>query len=208
MGVDDTYFTASRMVRRATVIFLEWLNHERGGLTVNGSRYSMRFTWVNDSSSAELVPNATAFVLREQSADFAFGPYSSGLTTWATQQSALDGKLMLASTAATPSVYEHNNLTFGTLPPTTEYMRSSMAAVAAAAAQCDAGESTADCANECARSFDTTGASTCLGAIRVGLIQEDTLFTRSVCSSAEAQATALASTSRYRYMILLRDTVT
>lgn len=188
MNVDDTYFTASRMLRRATVIFLEWLNHERGGLVVNGSRLSMRFTWIDDSSSAEQVPNATAFVLREQAADFAFGPYTSDLTQWATQQSALDGKLLLATTAATPSVYQHNNLTFGTLPPTTEYMRASIGAVAAAATECDASSS---CIDQCRRSFERTGASSCVGAIRVGMIQEDALFTGSVCSSAESQAIAL-----------------
>ena len=83
----DAFFASSTMLRQATIIFLNWLNHERAhrrdsnpkhvfccghayrvrlsfrcrqfGLQINGHRYEMQFVWVDDSSSAEQVTHAT-----------------------------------------------------------------------------------------------------------------------------------------------------
>lgn len=49
-------------------------------------------------------------------AQFMIGGFSSGFTNYAARQSYADGTIMMASTAATPSVISQNNLTFGVLP--------------------------------------------------------------------------------------------
>ena len=66
----------------------------------------MRFVFAEDASSSSQVNNATANALRGlPPADFAWGPYSSGLNKYAVQQSYADGKLSVNSGSSKSSVY-------------------------------------------------------------------------------------------------------
>lgn len=73
----STYHTYSAMIRRSLQLFAEWMNSERGGLTVQGNRYALAFAWVDDASSKRQVANATVHAVRKHNADFVFGGYSS-----------------------------------------------------------------------------------------------------------------------------------
>jgi len=119
----DKYYSFGTMILRSLQVFAEYVNLERGGLVVGGRKYGVRFVFVDDASSKQQVTNATANALREPwRADFAWGPYSSGLNTFAVQQSFADGVLTVNSGSSYTSVYEQNNLTFGMLPSSTTYL--------------------------------------------------------------------------------------
>ena len=90
------------------------------------------------------VANATAHATRGANADFAFGGYSSGLTTFAARQSAADNMLMMSGGAASTSVFTQNDLTFGLFPPASTYHDTPLGAMAAAAARVDSTGSTSN----------------------------------------------------------------
>ena len=61
----------STSARETTMMFLDWLNRERGGLTVGDQRFGMRVYWVGSDASQHQVANATAHAIRLGNADFA-----------------------------------------------------------------------------------------------------------------------------------------
>ena len=61
----------SSKARATTMMFLDWLNSERGGLTVGGQKFGLRVVWVGSDSSPYQVANATAHAIRLGNADFA-----------------------------------------------------------------------------------------------------------------------------------------
>lgn len=132
----DVYYEDSLMLKRPLQMFADWL-HQRGGLLAGGKRYGIRFTWVDDGSSALQVTNATARAIRTAGARFAFSGYSSGLSLFAAQQSAAEGLLMLSAGSASTSIYAQNNMTYGLYPPARLYTASGLAAIATAARALD-----------------------------------------------------------------------
>jgi hypothetical protein len=156
---------------RAIQLFLDWLNDERGGLTVGGQRYGMRFVWVGDASSKQQVTRAVAHAIRGWNADFAFAGYSSGLTKYAAQQSFTEDKIMITPAAATVSVHSQNDLTFGFAAPTSVYTGSPIQKLAATANAIDAGLYSSP--SRCPRP--------CMEVLKVGFIQADAVFTIGTC---------------------------
>ena len=97
LSLGSQWYSYSVMIRQSLNVFLDWLNGKRGGVRIGGQRFAMRFVWVDDSSSSDQVGPATAHATRKTGADFAFGGYSSGLTTHAARQSFADGYLVRAA---------------------------------------------------------------------------------------------------------------
>ena len=100
-------------MRRGQQMFMDYVNTERMGVTVNGLKYGLSAFWVDDKSSKTLVTNSTAFASRGFDADFIYAGYASGLTTYTTMQAGVEGKIMMAPGAASTSVYVKNDLSFG-----------------------------------------------------------------------------------------------
>jgi hypothetical protein len=167
----------------AMKLFLDWMNTERGGLTVGDKTYGLRYVWVGDHQSNLHITGAIAHAIRGTHADFTFAGYSSGLSAYAAKQSFAAGKIMMTWGAATPSVHSQNNLTFGFLPPAPIFSSSALAAVAAAADVIDAGLSTSVDQTRCG-----TGPGSCKSSIRVGFIQADALYTKTNCVAAPGWA--------------------
>ena len=116
LAATDEMFSRSLEMFQSAVLFIDWLNSERGGLRVGGRRYAMRTVYVGDASDEYQVANATAVAVRGSATTFAMGPSSSSLTYFAAQQSFADGALMIAAYASGPEVISQNGWTFGTLP--------------------------------------------------------------------------------------------
>ena len=136
LAAGDKYFSFGQMIDRSLRLFIDYVNKEKGGILVGSKRYGVRLVIVEDGSSAEQVTNATANALRPPAgpADFAWGPYSSGLNGYAVRQSYADGKLQINSGSSKSSVYALNNLTFGALPSSTTYLTPVFATLKQAAA--------------------------------------------------------------------------
>ena len=201
LRASERWYAIATELRQALQLFADLVNKERGGLTVRGRRLALRLRWVGDGSSLEQVSNATAHASRgEDGSQFLLGPYSSSLTRYAIQQADTDGKIMVSSAAATTSVISQSNLSFGTLPPASQYMRAIAGAVAAAAEACDrledededeevspahpcsAGQREVRCA---------AGGGSCRASLRAGFVHERTTFTRAMCAAGPAELEAL-----------------
>jgi hypothetical protein len=76
----DISYTGSLEVRRATELFVSWVNTRRGGLTVGGQQLMVRYHVVGDGSNPTQVTNATYHASETvESAHFLLGPYGSTL---------------------------------------------------------------------------------------------------------------------------------
>ena len=100
-----SWYGYSQQMRRAQQMAIDFINLERGGITVDGKKYGVHAFWVDDQSSKQLVTNATAHAGRGWGADFMLGGYSSGVTTYTTKQSYADGYILVAPGAASTSVF-------------------------------------------------------------------------------------------------------
>ena len=117
------YFGMATVIRRSIGVWVDWINTERGGITINGRKYGVRFELVDDASNtAQVIPAMATGMRSPVVANFAWGPYSSGFNRYALQQSYADGLLIMNSGSSVSSVYSINNLTFGMLPASSSYV--------------------------------------------------------------------------------------
>ena len=185
----DSLYVYATAIRRSLSLFTDWVNRERGGISVGGVSHGVQFRWVGDGSSPAQAANATAHALRlDPPADFAFAGYSSALTAASAKQAAAQRKVMLA-TAATPSVYSQNNLTFGVSAAAFNYHLNPLLAIAAEAKRVDTATAvqsedavTGDEVGPCFR-----GGGGCLASVRVGFFAADGLFERTSKRVSRAQ---------------------
>mmetsp|Transcript_13550 Transcript_13550/g.43535 ORF Transcript_13550/g.43535 Transcript_13550/m.43535 type:complete len:694 (+) Transcript_13550:55-2136(+) len=174
--IGSAYYGYSRGMKGSLELF-ERLVQERGGLLVNGTRRPFRFAIVSDESRLDLTTNATAHAIRGLGADFMLGGFSSGFTNYAARQSYADKTIMLATTAATPSVISQNNLTFGVLPPSPRYIKTAVEAIVDAADACDSR------LDRCWRGMPPRcRGATCRESLKAGFIAARTKFTSVMCS--------------------------
>jgi len=112
----SSYSAEAQELRRASILFAEWLNREKGGLTVGTRRLGMQLAWVDDRDEQTQVSNATARALRMNNVHFGVAGHSSSLTAYAALQAQADKKVMVAADAARTKIYEDNSYIFGFLP--------------------------------------------------------------------------------------------
>ena len=201
MGTSDAYYGIGQMIQGSLEVFTDWLNMERGGVSVGGKRYGIRFVWVDDASSVTQTPAALAYALRPTRADFAWAGYSSGLTFYAAKQAVAEKKIMMSGGAATTSVFTqpgHDTYpAFGLFYPSTRYTTQALETIVAAAAARDkltAGKGNGRPSMD--RCGGEEGKPRCVGMVKAGFIQADTLFTKAACAGSVAQAKALGMTVR------------
>lgn len=116
-------------------------------------------------------------------------------TKYAALQSGALRKIIMASSAATPAVIATNNLTFGTLPPSSKSVAATTRAVIAAAELCDAPDDTVDAeaiafkrtnplcvaSGSLRRDMVCTVRGSCRQSLLAGFIYEDSTFPRNMC---------------------------
>ena len=177
-------------MRKSLTILADQINYVLGGIRVGSQRYALNIKWVGDGSKVTQIANTTAHASRAGGgADFLIGPYGSSMTRYAAQQADLDGKIMIAPQAATPSVIASSSLTFGVLPAAIQYARAFGRAVKAAARLCDekAGLSGLErwdpCSDENRRARCTTGDGNCTQSLKAGFIYEQLTFPEAVCQA-------------------------
>ena len=186
----DSWFSKSQEMRKSLTILADQINYVLGGIRVGSQRYALNIKWVGDGSKVTQIANTTAHASRAGGgADFLIGPYGSSMTRYAAQQADLDGKIMIAPQAATPSVIASSSLTFGVLPAAIQYARAFGRAVKAAARLCDekAGLSGLErwdpCSDENRRARCTTGDGNCTQSLKAGFIYEQLTFPEAVCQA-------------------------
>eukprot|EP00966_Prymnesium_polylepis_P270371 6245665-Prymnesium_polylepis.1 len=136
---------------------------ERGGLRVGDRRLGVSMTLIGDQSDENDASLATKYALDVINAHFLMAPYSSGLTHQAQLVSDTANRILMASVAADSHILGQSNLTFGTLPPATSWLKSSLNVISDRALAINA-------------------------SLTVGFFQSDFAVHKVVCSSGLAMA--------------------
>jgi ABC-type branched-subunit amino acid transport system substrate-binding protein len=169
--------------RFAMMMFVDWLNNERGGLKVGAKLYGMRIVLVDSAGDRAQNMNATAHASRLWNADFLISQFGSAFATYTAKQSYAEGKLLMTWGASSTAVHTQNNLTFGSLTAAPSWMWSTLTAIAVAASEVDTGArpSTARCA-----------APSCRSSLKVAfVVMSNSGFGMSMCKGAERKAREL-----------------
>ena len=193
----NAYYSYSTEMRRSVEICIDLVNQKRGGVRVGGKQLALHYHTVGDGSSMEQVTNATSRASRasrgSDAAHILLGPFGSSLTKYAVKQAHAEGKIMMATSSATPAVVGDNNLTFGTLPETSKSVYATTRAVIAAAELCDAPDDSTDvevtaykadnlmCSLANREQLCAAGGGSCRQSLRAGFIYQDATFTETMC---------------------------
>jgi hypothetical protein len=174
--------------RRGAILFLDWLNLEKGGLVVGNKTYGMRAAWVGYNSpsctSATCTKQqstlATAYAIRRFHADFAINQYSSTYVGYTAKQSYAEGKVLVTWGSTSTAVHSQNNLTFGTLTPAAKWYLSTIDAILAVASEVDSG---------IRNSSERCPAPTCRQRLKFGfVVTAGSGYARGMCGPAAARA--------------------
>ncbi len=86
-------------------LWQQWINGQ-GGIPVGGKKYKVELKYYDDESKAERVQQLYSRLISQDKVDFLISPYSSGLTAKAAIISEQYGKVMVATGAASDSIFK------------------------------------------------------------------------------------------------------
>ncbi|MDH5372307.1 MAG: amino acid ABC transporter substrate-binding protein [Acidimicrobiia bacterium] len=160
-AVSDTgkYAREGQDTRQGYDLWLEWVNHEYGGIKVGDDRYEVEIVYYDDEGDPDTAASLVERLVTEDEVDFLLGPYSSGLTMSTSAIAEKYNVIMVEGNGASESIFERGfkNI-FAVLTPAGNYTESAL-------------KSLAD-----------------LGATTVVIAYEDTAFPTSVAEGAKKWA--------------------
>ncbi|WP_457630350.1 amino acid ABC transporter substrate-binding protein [Oceanithermus sp.] len=86
-------------------LWQQWIN-DQGGIPVGNKKYKVELKYYDDESKAERVQQLYSRLISQDKVDFLISPYSSGLTAKAAVISEQYGKVMVATGAASDSIFK------------------------------------------------------------------------------------------------------
>jgi len=105
--------------------------NERGGLNVNGKKYKVSITYLDDESNLQSCTKLIEKLVTQEKIDFLLGPYGSGPGFAASVVSERYKKIMILPMATTSAIYERGfKYLFGIAAPPSDYLRSIIAVAA------------------------------------------------------------------------------
>ncbi|WP_287371448.1 amino acid ABC transporter substrate-binding protein [Oceanithermus sp.] len=107
-------------------LWQDWVNGQ-GGILVGGKRYKVELKYYDDESKAQRVQQLYSRLISQDKVDFLISPYSSGLTAKAAIISEQYGKVMVATGAASDSIFKlgYENV-FQIYTPASRYLTSTI----------------------------------------------------------------------------------
>jgi len=107
-------------------LWQDWVNGQ-GGVQVGGKRYKVELKYYDDESKAQRVQQLYSRLISQDKVDFLISPYSSGLTAKAAIISEQYGKVMVATGAASDSIFKlgYENV-FQIYTPASRYLTSTV----------------------------------------------------------------------------------
>ena len=86
-------------------LWQKWVN-DQGGIPIGGKRYKVALKYYDDESKSDRVQQLYSRLISQDKVDFLISPYSSGLTAKAAIISEQYGKIMIATGAASDSIFK------------------------------------------------------------------------------------------------------
>jgi ABC-type branched-subunit amino acid transport system substrate-binding protein len=155
---DAKFATLSGHYKNSYEFYLDWLNTERGGVSIHGVKHRIELVLVDDESNKTKVRQITEYLADDIGVDLFLAPYSSGLTDIAADVVASRGKTLVSAGAAVTTVFQDRDQAFGLFPPTSAYLTTSFKSL----------------------SLVSGGVP-----LKVAYITEDVIFPKSICSAVE-----------------------
>lgn len=125
------YSREGKDTRQGYNTWLEWVNHEYGGIKVGDDRYEVEIVYYDDEGDPDTAANLVERLITEDEVDFLLGPYSSGLTMSTSAIAEKYGMVMVEGNGASESIFERGfeNI-FAVLTPAGNYTQSALKALA------------------------------------------------------------------------------
>ena len=102
----DKYATLGGMLWGSWELIVEWVNLQKGGITIGSEKWALDIIEIEDFSNSTFCNYAASQCMEQFSVPFMFGPYSSGLTKGVVQLTDANKTLMLSSGSSSPSVWD------------------------------------------------------------------------------------------------------
>jgi branched-chain amino acid transport system substrate-binding protein len=118
---------AGEDTREGYDLWVDFVNHEYGGIKVGDQRYGVEMIYYDDESDADTAANLVERLISEDQVQFVFGPYSSGLTMSTSAVAEQHNIIFIEGNGSSETLFERGfqNL-FATLTPASFYTRSAM----------------------------------------------------------------------------------
>jgi ABC-type branched-subunit amino acid transport system substrate-binding protein len=99
MDADDKYASLGGQLWGGWQLWKDWVNLEKGGITVGTEKWGIELIQIEDKSDAAHADYATRLLVNDTvyNVDIMFGPYSSGLTKGVMAITEPDGELLLSA---------------------------------------------------------------------------------------------------------------
>ncbi len=109
------------------LLWADWVNDERGGIDVDGERYTVELIIYDDQSDPDVTAALVERLIEEDGVDFLLGPYSSTLTKAAIEVAEPRGVILVEGTGASETLFQqsYENL-FAVLTPAGAYTESAL----------------------------------------------------------------------------------
>ncbi len=132
-AVSDTgkYAREGQDTRQGYDLWLDWVNHEYGGIDVGGERYEVEIVYYDDEGDPDTAASLVEKLVTEDEVDYLLGPYSSGLTMSTSAIAEKYNVIMVEGNGASESIFERGfkNI-FAVLTPAGNYTQSALKALA------------------------------------------------------------------------------
>ena len=132
-AVSDTgkYAREGQDTRQGYDLWLDWVNHEYGGIAVGDDRYEVEIVYYDDEGDPDTAASLVEKLVTEDEVDFLLGPYSSGLTMSTSAIAEKYNVIMVEGNGASESIFERGfkNI-FAVLTPAGNYTQSALKALA------------------------------------------------------------------------------
>ncbi|CAM9197775.1 unnamed protein product, partial [Ectocarpus fasciculatus] len=127
---EDKYFTLGGMLSKSWRLWADWVNLEKGGITVGVEKWGVKVVEIEDYSNSTFAEFAANNLIDPSgfAVDFMFGPYSSGLTGPVLDITEADSKLLFSAGSSKSTVWTTDvDYGFGMLYPSGGYYEDSLA---------------------------------------------------------------------------------
>ena len=132
-AVSDTgkYAREGQDTRQGYDLWLDWVNHENGGIHVGDESYQVEIVYYDDEGDPDTAASLVEKLITEDEVDFLLGPYSSGLTMSTSAIAEKYNVIMVEGNGASESIFERGfkNI-FAVLTPAGNYTQSALKSLA------------------------------------------------------------------------------
>ena len=127
---DDKFFNLAKKMYSSMTLTVDLINKYQCGVHLSSGNYAIEMITYGDETSQDTTRTIGNKLVLNPEVDVVLGGYSSGLTGPLSEITNSNNRLLMAPGAASTSVFQDRDYSFGNNPPSAKYPSQGMAAVA------------------------------------------------------------------------------